>query len=516
MNNIPESESRKTALFERKPRHIYADQLLCLLVLLGMAVLKSGTRALGLAAFAVMSAVIVDWLCCRLSKKGYTFADLSTISTGLCLALMSPAVLPYSFIVFGSSLAIGVKHIFGGKDNYIFNPTAVAFAFLIICYPGRVLAFPAVGETQSLFPLWAESLFTRADSIEFLLLRMGSFPPIAPVDFLIGNFVGPIGTTHVLIILVSAVCLLFRRSISPVVTIACLSVITIFRLLFPIYDDIIGGLGREIFGGYLFFALIFLANDPQTVPKTIFGRLYYGILLGVFTIIFRGANDGLMRGKVEGWFIFAILASNTFSCRMDIIAAKNRDFVYKIADYLNEKLTAYERFSEDAKKGNTPNLFDTQEIEIEPSNYDMPPIDNKIIKVRRKKRNVLAFVIEITRSLLNKLKRPRQNLPPPINTSSGGVSGTSTTPPKTPPFFLAAFAALFESMKKPFDILLAKPAETSPVPMIAMESITAEPAEEDEVEVENTAEMKITDFEEIAADCAEFEAELDEQLIIDN
>lgn len=471
VNNSESAEVRKSALFERKPRHIYADQLLCLLVLLGMAVLKSGTRSLGLAAFAVVSAVLIDLFCCRLTKKIYNPRDLSTVTSGLCLALMSPAVLPYTFIIFGSSLAIGVKHIFGGKDNYIFNPTAVSLAFLIICFPGRMLLFPAAGELQ---PLFGEAAFTPTNGLEFLLLRLSAFPVISSMDFLLGNFAGPIGTTHVLIIVVSGICLLCRRSVSPVVTISCLSVITIFRLLFPVYEDVIGALTREIFGGYLLFALIFLANDPQTVPKTIFGRLYYGVLLGVFTILFRGFDDGLFRGRVEGWFIFAILASNTFSYRMDAIAESIRLRVYRTADSLSEKLSAYEHFSENAKTGYHPELSDTQEINLSLSDYDMPPIDNKIIKVERKKRNVLTVAKELTRSV-----KKNKN-----DASDAGAEHAS----KNPPFILLAFSSLFEALKKPFDYLLRKPMEITP--MIDIESINAE--EEPEIE----SGVDIADFEE--------------------
>ena len=40
--------------------------------------------------------------------------------------------------------------------------------------------------------------------------------------------------------------------------------------------------------------------------------------------------------------------------------------------------------TKDAKQGKTPEL-DTQEIMIEPVNYNMPPIDNKVTKVKRHK-----------------------------------------------------------------------------------------------------------------------------------
>jgi electron transport complex protein RnfD len=494
-----------SSVFSRKARHIYGDQLLCLLVLLFMAVLRSGTRSLGLAGFAVITAVVIDMLCCSLTRKVYNPRDLSTITSGLCLALMSPAALPFSYLIFGSGLAIGVKHIFGGKDNYIFNPTAVAFAFLIICFPARMLLFPGVGENVPLMgeslPLFREVAFTHTHGLENLLLRRSAFPALPPLDFLLGGFAGPIGTTHVLIIIVSAVCLLCRRSVSPIVTISCLSVVTIFRLLFPIYDDIIGALARELFGGYLLFALLFLANDPQTIPKTAFGKLYYGILLGVFTIAFRGGGDGLFRGKVEAWFIFAILAANVFAGRMDIVSANVSRNIVGFSTNMRKRLSAYERFSEDAKAGKTPraDLSATMEIDLNPSNYDMPPINNKVIKIKRKKRNLLTVAIEITGSLREKAVEATGTQ----QDNSDVVGNFRDSDEFRTPLFILAFKALFDSVRN----LFSKPPKGTSSPLLDKNSVFSE----DERDGDGGG-VEIADFEEIAEQVAIIEAEIEEEL----
>ncbi|MDR2531323.1 MAG: RnfABCDGE type electron transport complex subunit D [Oscillospiraceae bacterium] len=484
-----DTEPRHTSFFKRKPRHIYGDQLLFLLVLLGMAVLQSGTRSFGLAFVAVLTSVAVDILCCYFTRKIYNPRDLSTFTSGLCLALMSPATLPFSLLVFGSALAIGVKHIFGGKDNYIFNPTAVAFAFLIICYPANMLLFPAVGEN---LPLLGDVPVPTSVGIENFLLRRGAFPAIAPLDILLGNFPGPIGTTHVLIIIISAVCLLLRRSVSFVVTVSFLSVITISRLLFPLYDDVIGALVRELVGGYLLFALLFLANDPQTIPKTVFGRLYYGVLLGVLTIVFRGGDDGIFKSRVEGWFIFALLIANSLSCRMDIAAARVSAGAARLADSLKEKLSAYERFSEDAKSGKIydGDLTATMEIDLDLSNYHMPAIDNKVIKINRKKRNLLTYVIELAGSLREKT---RNNAALPIPYSDADERKT--------PFVVTSFKTLFESIKSTFAKKSPETVETAPLINISDVLTDVEP----EPEPEKETEIDITDFEEIAKDIIKIE-----------
>jgi electron transport complex protein RnfD len=393
---------------------------------------------------------------------------------------MSPATLPYSLLIFGCSLAIGVKHIFGGKDNYIFNPTAVAFAFLIICYPANMLLFPSIGE---ILPVFGEVPLPVNVGIENFLLRRGEFPALAPLDIILGNFPGPIGTTHVLIIIISAVCLLFRRSVSFVVTVSCLSVITISRILFPIYDDVIGALVRELFGGYLLFSLLFLANDPQTVPKTVFGRLYYGVLLGILTIVFRGSNDGVFRGRVEGWFIFALLIANTVSYRMDLYAARVASGCAFFIESLKERLSAYERFREGAKSGNefTGDITVTMEIDLDLTNYHMPAISNKVIKINRKKRNVLTYISEIPSNLREKAKNRREKREEHKNTGH------------EPSFIAESYKTLFDSVKH------LKPATAGEQVHLSDENSAAEISEP-------KSNIKITDFEEIADTVSKIEA----------
>jgi electron transport complex protein RnfD len=497
MDNF-ETEERRTSFFDRKPRHIYGDQLLFLLVLLGMAVVRSGTRSLMLAGFAVLTSVIIDILCCYFSRKVYNPRDISTLTSGMCLALMSPATLPYSLVILGSALAIGVKHIFGGKDNYIFNPTAVSFAFLIICYPTSMLLFPSVGE---ILPVFGEVPIAANHGLENFLLHRGEFPVLSPLEILLGLFPGPIGTTHVLIIIISAICLLLRRSVSFVVTVSCLSVITISRILFPLYDDanVIGALVRELFGGYLLFALLFLANDPQTIPKTLFGKLYYGVLLGLLTIAFRGGVEGIFRGRVEGWFIFALLIANTLSSRMDLASAKVSAGCARLAESLRQRLSAYERFSREVESGKVygGDLTATMEIDLDPSNYHMPAIDNKVIKINRKKRNVLTFIIEFFGSLKEKAKRKRE-----ARESSKSLAAFGDASEYKTSFVVDSYKELFNSVKQ------LKPNAGDDTPGVPQ----PETPNVGDVPPEPKSNIKITDFEEIAGTVAEIEAEVEAEL----
>lgn len=388
----------------RKQKSIYADQLMCLLALMGVSVWQSGMRALVICLVSVITCMLTDMIFCRMTKKVYNPKDLSTIASGLCLALMMPASVSYGIVFGGGLLAMGTKHIFGGKDNYIFNPTCVAIAFLIICFPGEMLLYPQRGVQPEIFGT-ASGL---VQGIESYLLKIGTAPTVSFTDMLIGNYVGPLGTTQFLILLVCGICLFLRRSMSGFVTIFGLGSYFALTALFPVYTSIGDTIKLELMGGYLLFGFLFLASDPQTLPKTIPARITYGLIIGVIGCLFRHF------GKVEGSFIFILLIANAMSLHLDVLCAVVISGIKRGTAYLFRNMGRYERLKEDATKGGSkPKLTDTMEIIVPPTNYNMPPIDGKVTKIKRKKSTLLSrqienFRIKRKKDLLIKQKREKE------------------------------------------------------------------------------------------------------------
>lgn len=384
-----------TAKKPRKQKSIYGDQLLCLLTLLGLGVWQSGWRALVIALICVVTCMLSDALFCRMTKKTYNPKDLSTLAAGLCIALMMPASVHYGIVVGGGLLAMGLKHIFGGKDNYIFNPTAAAIAFLIICFPQDMLLYPGRGIKPPVFgAIGSDQLVS---GIESYLLKLGTAPSVSLQDILIGNYVGPLGTTHFLVLAVCGICLLARRSSSLLVTISGLGSYCALTALFPVYNSIGDTLALELIGGYLLFGFVFLAGDPQTAPKTTAGKIAYGLIIGIVGCLFRHF------GKVEGSFLFVLLIANALSLHLDTVCAAAGVQLKRMFSYLFRNMGRYERLRESAKDGGGKRLSDTMEIIVPPTNYNMPPIDNKVTKIKRKKANLFERYAETI-----KIKRRKQ------------------------------------------------------------------------------------------------------------
>ena len=135
--DIKIAKDEKRSLFGKKYRSIYGDQLICLCALLIMAVWRWGLRALVICGASVIVSIIADRLFCKMTGKTYNPKDLSTVVSGMCLGLLMPATVEYGYIIFGAALAMGIKHIFGGKNNYIFNPACVSYAFWLSAGPLR-------------------------------------------------------------------------------------------------------------------------------------------------------------------------------------------------------------------------------------------------------------------------------------------------------------------------------------------------------------------------------------------
>jgi len=387
---FPANSKNKGVKKDNRRSLVYFEQLLCLCLLAVISYWNSGARVAVMAGFSLCGAILMDMLGCAMSKKVYNPRDLSTLMAGVCIALLMPAGIAYQMAFFGSALTIGIKHIFGGKDNYIFNPTAAAFAFLILCYPGQMLLFPKPREQ---LPVWGEINPT-------LLSGLTPLDSVETFDILMGNITGAMGTVHILVILVSGICLLFRRSISPIVTITALVVNMLLSGVIGSDVGIIRATLTVLVSGYFWFILVFLANDPQTLPKTFLGKVYYGVMFGSAVALFGRL------GKVEGYPAFALLFVNTMTERSDILAVQTISRVRRTVTFAQSRLNFHERLQEKAEIGLESthiSLSDTQEIMIiDRQDYNMPPIDNKIIKINRKKQGLLTRIKEKMGSLTEK------------------------------------------------------------------------------------------------------------------
>ena len=223
-----------TPITKRDPRKLYLERLVFMAALLIPAVFRGGFRPLAVCAVCVICCMFTDWVCCKLRRIKYDIKDPAVMFWGLCCGMLMPAGIPHVLAGLSAVICIALgKHIFGGNENLVFSPPAIAVAFLIICYPGDMLYYPKVGEILPMFSEY-EGTFTR--SVEYHM-NLGTTPTQSVMDILMGNVPGAIGAVNILVILVIGVCMLIKHSTSFTALISCLTSVAAISALYPRVGD---------------------------------------------------------------------------------------------------------------------------------------------------------------------------------------------------------------------------------------------------------------------------------------
>ncbi len=291
------------------------DIIITLIPLVCMAVYFYRMRAVVMLAFAILISVLADYIGnLFLGRKKWEKYDFSSVVTALIFTLMLPATAPYWMITLGIALAVFVaKAPFGGYGKNLFNPAAFAAAFLAISWPEQMLKYPNVFAQIGL-ESHSSALTNYAASY---YLQNGGAPKISLTDALLGNFPGPMGVTCILVICACALYLLVRKTLSWQLPLGTFLVVILSALLFPrVSTGWIASIVYELMSGVLVFGVIYMASDPVTTPKTGGGRLLFGLLLGLITMLFRHF------GNAQLSFLFALLLMNALTEFCEIIGVR--------------------------------------------------------------------------------------------------------------------------------------------------------------------------------------------------
>lgn len=262
--------------------------VLALLPAAGFGVYNFGFSAFLLLFLCVITCVATEFIYEKLMKKPITIGDFSAVVTGLLLGMNLPSTAPWWMAVIGSIFAIlVVKMLFGGLGQNFMNPALGARCFLLISFTARMTTFTYDGVTGAT-PL--------------AQLKNGEI--VNTFNMVIGKIPGTIGETSVIAIVIGACFLLIIGAID-------LRIPATYLVTFTLFIGIFGGHGFDPYfltahlaGGGLMLGAFFMATDYVTSPITPNGKYVYGIILGLFTGIFR-----IFGGSAEG-VSYAIILGN--------------------------------------------------------------------------------------------------------------------------------------------------------------------------------------------------------------
>lgn len=271
-----------------------------------------GYRALILILVTIASCVVSEWIFEKIVHKKSTLGDLSSVVTGLLLALNLPHTLPWWQAVLGGAFAIVVvKMLFGGLGQNFMNPALGGRCFLLISFTGSMTSFTYDGVTGAT-PL---ALLKSGESVD--TMRM-----------LLGTEAGTIGETSVIALLIGAIFLILMGVIDLRIPGSYIISFAVFVLLFGGHGFDGNYLVAQLCGGGLMLGAFFMATDYVTSPITPMGKIVYGIVLGILTGIFRifGASaEGVSYAIIFGNILVPLIERVTVPRAFGIVREKGGD-----------------------------------------------------------------------------------------------------------------------------------------------------------------------------------------------
>jgi len=203
------------------------------------------------------------------------------------------------------------KEVFGGTGKNFLNPALTARAFLYFAYPAQIS-----GDA-----VWvAVDGFTNPTALS--VASQGGLEGLTQAGLsiqqsLLGNIAGSIGETSLIAIGLGAAFLLATKVASWRIMLGVVAGVVATSLLFnligsetnlmfeitPQWHFVIGGLA---------FGMVFMATDPVSATMTDTGRFWYGVLIGLMTVLIRVVNPAFPEG-----IMLAILFANLFAPLID-------------------------------------------------------------------------------------------------------------------------------------------------------------------------------------------------------
>jgi len=252
--------------------------------------------------------------------------------SGMLIPLVMPPDIPLWQVAVATIFAVVIgKEAFGGTGMNVLNVALTARAFLYFAYPvdmaGEVWTYLPEGAAtvagySGATPLAVISGAAGVDAVTALnSFGTGWANDIYSFTNLFLGFIpGSVGETSTLMCLIGAFILVFTGVGSWKIIVSVfagaygmglfLNLVgsSAFMLLPAHYHLVIGGLA---------FGAVFMATDPVTATQTETGKWFYGLLIGVFTVLIRIFNPAYPEG-----IMLAILLMNVFAPLIDYFVVR--------------------------------------------------------------------------------------------------------------------------------------------------------------------------------------------------
>ena len=254
---------------EDSTKGIMLDVLIALVPAAVAGVVLFGPRAAAVLAVTIVTALLSEWICCKIRKIPNTLGDLTAVVTGLLLGMNLPVGLPLWMAAVGSAVSIViVKQMFGGLGHNFANPAITGRIVLMVSFPTAMTT-------------WVQPFdwMNKTDAIATATPLAGGQAGLR--ELFLGLRGGCIGEVCAAALLVGGVYLLLRRVITATTPLAF--ILTVGGMMWIFGENPL----QQMLSGGLLLGAIFMATDYVTSPSGWKGQLIFGIGCGLITAVIR-------------------------------------------------------------------------------------------------------------------------------------------------------------------------------------------------------------------------------------
>ena len=278
--------------------------ILALVPAYAVSVWEFGVGALITAGISILACVCTEWLISRflLKEKRQTIGDLSAVLPGLLLAFNLPSSIDWWIVLIGAVVAIGVgKMTFGGLGQNPFNPALVGRVFLLISFPAQMTTWPVAKGFETAY-LDAETGATPLYYLKHLIglengpeavKTIADLKQVGLSDALLGMMGGSLGEVCALALIIGGIILICCRVITWHIPVSIIATVALFAACLGWAGMLPEGMGTGEFVGYqlltggLMLGAFFMATDYVTSPMSAWGKIIFGIGIGVIMMVIR-------------------------------------------------------------------------------------------------------------------------------------------------------------------------------------------------------------------------------------
>lgn len=278
-----------------------------------------GLRAILVVLVSLFTTLLIDVIMALVKGKktikeiGHFVLTSYSYVTAIIFALCLPVGVNFYAVVVGALVATLLgKYVFGGFGYNIFNPAIIGRIFVSLAFGSSLKYGIESSANSSTYDFVSGATVTG--SIDW---SIGAVPEGFDLKTLLfGNYNGALGETFTILLVVAAIYLIIRGIInfrligSYLITVTCIS---FFLGLFYNPSNILNYTLLQLISGGLMLGAVFMVTDPVTSPKSMNGKIIYGIGAGCLTMLIR-VNSAYPEGVMFSIALMNMLTPLIDSC----------------------------------------------------------------------------------------------------------------------------------------------------------------------------------------------------------